>query len=225
MKTRIAKSSGLALTLIVGIFATLLAMGVLDANPVWAGPDDDSSFTVTADPNDPGAVSKWTVTFNNPVTLAANTGEIIIEFEDDVKVPTVIDPKDVTITAERFSNLPSSGSPATGTVVANPLGVNVRLVSQYSGSTEGTGVKDEPEVTLALGDMEPSTATTGSQGILGPLLDGTDNKVTVVFRQSAGIKNPTEAKEGFDANGDSLAYDVRVGVTGSPTSTARWYPA
>jgi hypothetical protein len=215
MKTRIAKSSGLALTLIVGIFATLLALGVLDANTVWAGPDDDTALTVAADPNDPGAIAKWTVTFNNPVTLAANTGEIIIEFEDDVQVPTVIDPKDVTITADRFSNLPTSGSPATGTVVANPLGVNVRLVSQFSGTVEGTGVKNEPEVTLSIGDMEPSTATTGSQGILGPLLSGTDNLVTVVFRQSAGIKNPTESKPGFDSNGDSLAYDVRVGVTGS----------
>ena len=83
MKTRIAKSSGLALTLIVGIFATLLAMGVLDAKSVWAGPTDNSNLTVAADPNDPGAIAKWTITFDNPSTLAANTGEIIIEFEDD----------------------------------------------------------------------------------------------------------------------------------------------
>ena len=214
MKTRIAKSSGLALTLIVGIFATLLAMGVLDAKSVWAGPTDNSNLTVAAEPNDPGAIAKWTVTFDNPVTLAANTGEIIIEFEDDVHVPTVIDPKDVTITADRFSNLPSGGG-ATGTVVANPLGVNVRLVSQYSGTTEGTGVKDEPEVTLTLADMEPSTSTTGAQGIYGPLADSTATLVTVVFRQSAGLKNPTEAKEGFLTSGASGQYDVRVATSAS----------
>jgi len=218
MKTRIAKSSGLALTLLVGIFATLLAMGVLDARSVWAGPTSNTNLTSSADPNDPGAVAKWTITFDNPVTLNANTGEIIIEFEDDAQVPSVIDPKDVTITSERFSNLPGSGSPATGTVVANPLGVNVRLVSKYSGSSEGTGVKDEPEVTLTVADMEPSTATTGSQGILGPLLSGTVNKVTVVFRQTAGIKNPTEAKEGFTTSGGARQYTVQVATS---TSTAR----
>jgi len=222
MKTRIVKSSGLALTLIVGIFATLLALGLLDATSVWAGPTSNSNLTVAADPNDPGAVAKWTVTFDNPVTLIANTGEIIIEFEDDVGVPTVIDPKDVTITSERFSNLPSSGSPATGTVVANPLGVNVRLVSKYSSTTEGTGVKDEAEVTLTLADMEPSTSTTGSQGILGPLLDATANKVTVVFRQNAGLTNPTEAKDGFtttpvDSDGftGAKAYTVQVATSAS----------
>jgi len=218
MKTRIAKSSGLALTLLVGIFATLLAMGVLDARSVWAGPTSNTNLTSSADPNDPGAVAKWTITFDNPVTLNANTGEIIIEFEDDAQVPSVIDPKDVTITSERFSNLPGSGSPATGTVVANPLGVNVRLVSKYSGSSEGTGVKDEPEVTLTVADMEPSTATTGSQGILGPLLSGTVNKVTVVFRQTAGIKNPTEAKEGFTTSGGARQYTVQVATS---ASTAR----
>ena len=77
MKTRIATSSGLALTLIVGIFATLLALGVLDAKSVWAGAIGQTNLTVTADPNDPGAIAKWTITFDNPLTIAANTGEII----------------------------------------------------------------------------------------------------------------------------------------------------
>jgi hypothetical protein len=76
--------------------------------------------------------------------------------------------------------------------------------------------------------MEPSTATTGSQGIKGPINDTPDagaitegglttkeTLVTVVFRQTAGITNPTESKGKFDTDGSSLAYDVRVAVTGS----------
>jgi hypothetical protein len=232
MKTKIAPASGLILIAILGVLGAMVALGMFQTKSVLADHTDgtthvitESSVTATADPNDPGAVAKWTVTFDNPTTVPGNTGELIIEFEDDVKVPSVISPADVTITAERFSNLQGT-APATGTVVANPLGVNVRFVAKYSGTSEGAGAKDEPEVTLTVGDMEPSTSTPGVQGILGDILElgGTtrlENKVTVAFRQTAGIVNPSEAKGGFKADGTAAAYKVQVATNVNATTLTR----
>jgi len=96
--------------------------------------------------------------------------------------------------------------------VANPLGVNVVF--------DGTP-KDDPNITLDIPDMEPSTATPGYQGIAGPCEEigtGTGSAcatdgvttVTVVFRQNAGITNATEAEAGFDAAGQLKGRDVKV---------------
>jgi len=206
MKTRIGTTSALAVMLVLGALGVMFALGQFNTNLIFAdhATSDVSAVEVEAEPNDPGAIAKWTVEFTNNTDLVGGVDSIIIEFEDDVKIPTVIAPADVTITTTRFSNGTSSG--ATGTVVANPLGVNVRLVAEYGSgnSTEGAGNKDESEVTLEIGDMEPSTSTTGYQGIAGIKANqpsGTFNggasaaTVTVVFRQTAGITNPSEAKE------------------------------
>ena len=53
------------------------------------------------------------------------TDTIIIEFEDDVTVPTVIDKSTVTITASAITN---AGAGVTGSAIANPLDVTVELV-------------------------------------------------------------------------------------------------
>jgi hypothetical protein len=223
MKTRIATSFGLALMLVMGVFATMLALGAFDARTITADSGDGSvstsilasSITAAADPTDPGAIAKWTVVFANEQRLAGGTGEIIIEFEDDVNVPVVIDPSDVTITTTRFSNSETGTTDVTGTLVANPQGVNVRLVGSP---------KDEAEITLEIGDMEPSTVTEGFQGIEGNDAHnkaGADTTVTVIFRQGAGLKNPTEAKPGFSCSvsGDTPAecYRVKVATTNHAT--------
>jgi len=226
MKTRIGTSFGLALMLVMGVFATMLALGAFNAKTIVADVLDPSvstsilagSITAAAAPNDPGAIAKWTVVFVNEERLAGGTGEIVIEFEDDVKVPEVIDPSDVTITTTRFSNSEVPAATAvTGTLVANPQGVNVRLVGSP---------KDEAEVTLEIGDMEPSTTTEGYQGIEGSAIHnaaGGDTTVTVIFRQGAGLKNPTEAKPGFSCSvsGDTPAacYRVKVATTNHATKS------
>ena len=192
MKTRIATSFGLALILVLGVLGAMLALGSLDAKPALAV--DVTAVQGEVVPTDPGAVSKLTVKFENWDDLAAGTATIVIDPEDDMKVPSVIDPSDVTITTNRFTNFGTTGS-VTGTLVANPLGVNVRFL--------GTP-KDNPEITLDIGDMEPSTLTEGLQGIKGALLDGsTSTTVTVVFRQGAGIQNASEAEAGFALTGRS----------------------
>ena len=159
MKTRIATTFGLALIMFLGVIGTMVVLGQLNPKSVLAehagGTHVVTAGTITANasPNDPGAVAKWTITFSNPNDLTANLDSIVIEFEDDVSVPTVISPADVTIAASRLINIIGTAA-VTGTVVANPLGVNVRMVAATAGNLE-----NEPEVTLEIPDMEPSTST------------------------------------------------------------------
>ena len=200
MKTRIATSFGLALILVLGVLGAMLALGSLDAKSALA--IDVTAVQGEVVPTDPGAVSKMTVKFENWDDLAAGVDTIVIDPEDDMKVPAVIDPSDVTITTDRFTASETQSGAVTGTLVANPLGVNVRFL--------GTP-KDNPEITLDIGDMEPSTSTEGLQGIKGVLEDNvTSTTVTVVFRQGAGISNASEAEAGFAADGTILGRDVKV---------------
>ena len=240
MNTRIATTFGLALIMFLGVLGTMVVLGQLNPKSVLAGHDATThvvtagTITANASPNDPGAVAKWTITFSNPNDLTANLDSIVIEFEDDVSVPTVISPADVTIAASRLIGI-SDSSTVTGTVVANPLGVNVRMVAASAGNLE-----NEPEVTLEIPDMEPSTSTPGAQGIARSFVDAIrtssetgPTKVTVTFRQSAGISNPTESKAGAQAHDvvttgdtpgtgawDSKGYNVKVGVIADGTTYA-----
>ncbi|HIB10338.1 MAG TPA: hypothetical protein EYO17_00140, partial [Dehalococcoidia bacterium] len=223
MKTRIGTSFGLALMLFMGVFVIMLA---LDAKPVFGAIADVKG---EAEPNDPGAESKLTVKFTNgevgdgTADLAGAVDTITIALEDDIQVPSIIEPSTVTITTTRFSNdRPAVTGSATGTVVANPLGVNVVF--------DGTP-KDDPYITLDIPDMEPSTATPGYQGIAGPCLALStsatsacysvgETTVTVVFRQNAGILNATEAEAGFDAAGLIKGRSVNVYTSGSGGTTS-----
>jgi len=109
MKTKIGMSFGLALMLAVGVFATMLALGMFTSSPaeaahVTSGDNDVTSTTAVASPNDPGAATKMTMTFVTNTQLDALTDTIIIEFDDDVTVPTVIDKSTVTITASQITD-------------------------------------------------------------------------------------------------------------------------
>ena len=177
---------------------------------------------VEAVPNTPNAVAKWTVQFMNgdimyhdhvdanndgmiddtETTNAADqntnqddnvldggTGKdvIMIEFEDDVQFPSALSPSDVTIT----TNMVWEGDGNTGmrTVVANPLNVNITKVSEFRGSQNRADTPpDETLVALEIPDMDESDNADGAQGI------APGATVTVVFSQTAGIKNPTESK-------------------------------
>ena len=169
-------------------------------------------------------MAKWTIEFINgqvadigdpdPDMLAGGTGNdfVIIEFEDDVQFPESIDSRHITITATD-PRAPMIGGPINddyiGTLVANPLGQpTIEKVAEYSGENPQLDKAiNETQVTLNIPDMEPSDEHTGSQGILGGA------KVTIVFGQTAGIRNPTESKpdEGYgvvvrDKNGVSRAF-------------------
>ena len=170
---------------------------------------------VEAVPNSPGAVAKWTIQFINGTTGnvahghtdGANTvhintdqddnilsggtsGDTInVEFEDDVRFPATLSANEITITTNMVSNYNTAqGDP--GTVVVNPLSVTIVKVSEFEGTTQQTGLTpDETLVTLKIPDMVDSTDHPGTQGIAAGAT------ITVVFRQTAGIKNPAEPKE------------------------------
>ena len=182
MKTKIGMSFGLALMLAVGVFATMLALGIFTSSPVEATPitagHTVAGVSAAASPNDPGAATTMTIKFITPTRLDALTDTIMIEFDDDVTVPTVIDKSTVTITASAITN---PGTGVTGSVVNNPLDVTVQLV--------GTP-KDEPMLTLGVPDMDGSDASPSVNSI------SAGATVTIIFRQTSGLLNPTESKDG-----------------------------
>ena len=84
-----------------------------------------------------------------------------------MQVPDLLD--------ERFISVVGTAAESNDVTVASPLDVTVERV--------GTPA-DEPRVTLTLGDHNPAEALV--KGIKA-------GNVKVIFRQAAGIKNPTEA--------------------------------
>ena len=187
---------------------------------------------VEAVPNTPNYRAKWTVQFTNGtidnathahtddtntahvnadqddnILSGGTTGDVIkIEFEDDVQFPATLSSNDITISTTMVSNYNTvAGDP--GTVVVYPLSVAIDKVSEFDGINQQTDLpSDETLVTLKIPDMVDSTDHPGTQGIAAGAT------VTVVFRQAAGIKTPTEAKPdevskatilaAVDANGD-----------------------
>ena len=189
----------------------LLELPFCSTSGDWVG-NVVTGVRVEATPNAPNTVAKWVVQFQNGTIRnmdhaqtsggnAINTNEennilnggtgadvIMIEFEDDVQFPEAVSPvspNDVVIT----TNIVWDGQAVERTVVANPLGVDIIKVSEFAGSLQRTDrPPDEMLVTLEIPDMEPAADRPGFQGI------APGATVTVVFRQSAGIKNPTESK-------------------------------
>ena len=124
-----------------------------------------SDVTVAHTPGGTSDNARITVDFTSQTALEANLDTITIEFEDDVQVPDLLD--------ERFISV--VGTAAGNVTVASPLDVTVERVGIPA---------DEPRVTLTLGDHNP--AEEHVSGIEA-------GNVKVIFRQAAGIKNPTEA--------------------------------
>ena len=183
MKTKIGMSFGLALMLAVGIIATMLALGTFTTGQVEASSHEVTEVTdvnVTASPNDPGAATKMTITFVTNTQLDALTDTISIGFSGfgGISVPAVIDRSTVTIQADSITTPDGNdGGPA----VNNPLDVTVSKV--------GTP-KIHPFITLTVPDMDPSTSNQGINNISSGAM------VTIIFRQTLGITNPTESKDG-----------------------------
>ena len=182
MKTKTGMSIGLAMTLMVGVFATMLALGLFTAAPVGAdhegepvrgtdaGTVDGHSIIYKHTPAGPGAPANVSVEFLAPTNLEVGTDSILIEFNDNVQVPDTFDRNDITISA-------SATSGGGGRSIAAPDDVTVQLV--------GTPAND-PLVTLAVPDMDPTPDNSTPRTITSGAT------VVVTFRQSAGIKNPTE---------------------------------
>ena len=126
-----------------------------------------SGVTVDHTPDGVNAAAKITVGFT--IASALNPDDsIVILFNENVQVPETLSTDDITIRMVE----------GTKSYVAEPAGVTVDFV--------GPSPANDPEVTLDVGDMKA--------GDINPGLDGIDAgaEVIVTFRQSAGIRNPTE---------------------------------
>jgi hypothetical protein len=168
MSTRIGISFGLALTLVLGIVVTMLALGVLTPSKV-AGQEATAvtEASVVATPNEPGAAARYVVTFTTDTVLEIND-VIVLEFENEYQVPTTLEPSAISISGE------GSGVESQ-TFSAHPSDVTVRSVGSPA---------NQHQITLTIPDMNPSDEK--SEGIAGGV-------VRVTFAQNSGMKNPLES--------------------------------
>ena len=140
-------------------------------------------------PGGVNAAAKITVSFTIASELNPDDS-IVILFHDNVQVPETFSTDDITI---RMVD-------GTKSYVAEPAGVTVDFV--------GPSPANDPEVTLDVGDMKA--------GDMNPGLDGipAGAEVTVTFRQSAGIRNPTEGG----------GRSVKVSTTYDTAATSNTFP-
>ena len=134
--------------------------------------------TVLHEPETPGSAAKVTVTFTPVTDLQGRVDTITIQFADDVKMPIPLDKSEISISGKTRNVGEPTGDPplrGIGDGLNEPLDVFVVKVGSPA---------DEPEITLTVPDMDPDVD--GTQNLLntGP--------VSVIFRQGAGITNPTE---------------------------------
>ena len=100
MKAKIGTSFGLALIVAIGVFATMLALGMFNPSPAKAA--DVTSTTITTAVNSPiipGDTAAYTVTFKNDATLTAGSGQITVRFDSGIGVPSSMEKERITISA------------------------------------------------------------------------------------------------------------------------------
>ena len=130
--------------------------------------DADPMFTPSS--TDPGDSANYTVVFQIDENVIVNTrqNDLIIEFHEDYAIPSSIRNTSVAITTEGDS-YPTASRGTTGTRTFTPEDVTV----------------DGEKVLISLGDMDEQDDRFDYEV-------GDGEVVTVYFRQSAGITNPTE---------------------------------
>ena len=128
----------------------------------------DSS--VDARPDDPGDLAQITVKFETSMFLAIDES-ITLEVSDDFGVPSSISASDVSISGMGAESAAVTASPES----ASPRSVIV----------ETDSVAERYVITLNIGNMDDSADRETDKGLAA-------GKVTVVFRQGAGLTNRTE---------------------------------
>ena len=121
-----------------------------------------------------------------------------------MSVPAFLDKDSIFIRSSRITN---PGGSVAGTQGANPLSIAVRFI--------GTPA-DDPEITLTVPDMDPSTRSPAINGIPGSV-PGATTTVTIIFAQSAALRNPTESKA---LNGE---YSLSVKTSSEDTLATATY--
>ena len=173
MNTKIGTSLGLTLIMLLGVVATMLALGLF--GPGKANAAAPTPKSMTASPGSPGDTSSIKIGFETDAEIAGNSGELWIAFDAKYGVPDTIPKTSISI---------ASGQTTGG--VSSPL-IDPTVATQIAASSP-LSVSDTV-VKLQLGDTAPNS--TGTVEGLSVNIDGNDH--TVTFATSAGITLPTAA--------------------------------
>ena len=189
-------------------------------SPPVIPPGSHSMIEVDASSMKPGAEATYTLTFVSGKNIRTGTGEIELKMED-FDVPPSIDENKVTMRitdGPSVSNTPcvvadgqtvdgvtegglvplgSDGNCPTNSVAAAASAGDDYPLADKASNPEAVTVDGE-DVTLTVPDF--GDAGDGDQGILK------GDEVTVIFRQSAGITNPTEG--GKTSPGKEYPWEV-----------------
>jgi hypothetical protein len=168
MNSRTLAPFGLAIVIVIAVFATALAMGLFAPNRVGAATVTATTiYSVTNTPITPGEVSTYTIVFENKDELTANSGQIWITFDKNISVPATIEKERITLST-------------SGGKVSNPA-FDPEIQTDENGDTV---------IKITIGDTDPTTTT--SAAALTAFDDtSTSNGHTIKFSSLAGIKNST----------------------------------
>ncbi|SVC37739.1 uncharacterized protein METZ01_LOCUS290593, partial [marine metagenome] len=88
MNTKIGTSLGLTLIMLLGVVATMLALGLF--GPGKANAAAPTPKTMTASPGSPGDTASIKIAFQTDSEIAGNSGELWIAFDAKYGVPDTI---------------------------------------------------------------------------------------------------------------------------------------
>ena len=143
-------------------------------------------YSVSARPVDPGEPAQITLKFMNPTDLDIDQF-ITFVVEDDMGVPSSINPNTVSITGMGTEDASSQTAPPNGVIVE-----------------EDTDAETY-EITVFIGDMSTAADEATEDGLAA-------GAVTVVFRQNAGFTNRTEG-----GNDDWSFFTATTGSSSNTT--------
>ena len=209
MNTKIGTSFGLVMLMVIGVIATMLALGMFTAKPASAA---IGTVSMVSTPTTAGATAQHTVTVSGNGTQQAIGvgGTITVTFDSKFTVPSSIASSAIKMKSDSIS----AGS---GVGTAN------QLVPAGAVTVSGRAI------TITVPDMDPQTAAAslGDNGIAG------DAVITIIFTQAAGINNPklavaantrtvtVKSSADTDAVTSTSSSLVASSVTFSPSTAAR----
>ena len=147
-----------------------------------------SDVKVSNSPNDPGASTAFTITFETASSLQQGLDEITFEFHKEIGIPTSISPSSVTVSADGIDGDVDD----EGDSVARP-NQSVKLTEDPGYATVSSG-EGAATYTIEVPNMDDHPDH-------GPAGIAEGATVTVKFGQGAGFTNPTEATFPYTGSG------------------------
>jgi len=209
MNTKIGTSFGLALLMVVGVVATMLALGMF--SPQKANAAAPVVTALTGSPSDPGDAASIKVTFTTDELIQGNSGEIWVRFDKNYTVPATISKELITITTVQTTG---------GT--SNPL-IDPTIVEITS--TTDAALLNDTIVKITLGDTVSSSTST-----VEDMHPASGHIIT--FASTSGIKLPVVSHttdhnismsidNGTTYGSESLDIDIARTLTLSAVSGAK----